>query len=538
MDGPAPNDPSNLPDRRASPCLRWVLVPMVSLWCLILLAIWIPTYLTWPWSNDYDHFAMMAQLWADGGKPYRDVFSFQFPGELYLFYGLGKTFGWGNTVAFYAFDALLVVAFGALLIAWGRRLSGSVLPGLIGFSAFLLFYVSTTALIAGQRDWHAAFFAVCSLLLPGTIPGRFGRLASAIAFGMALTIRPQVIVLLPAILPALDASARPAGSSWTSTFLAVVGWGLLAALVTAAGFIPLVQGGILDDFLANLKLMSQSPYNSVGTAGLWRRLSPLHLPMNLPIALILALLLWDGTKAPLRRHGWVALVMLIGAAFYHAISPTVLPYHVLPQVVAAAVGFVFLAAQILQYGAMTRLTVVALGLLFLFAGARERPRLFQALSSRSPTYTWKTALRLLRSGEEPVKTPLGYYSHHPWADRRALVDYLRAHTTPRTPIANLLIGHTSAIAGEIPRPTALPVDSGLLLMADIPALVPRDQKALETTDPCVVVWEPTDPIGGALMGPALLPLFDTVRQYYQFEARFGAFEVWRRKPSTKPVDAK
>lgn len=533
MDGPthpAAADPDR-PDRLADALIRWVVTPLAGLWCAFLLATWVPTFLTWPWSNDYDHFAMMAQLWEAGGKPYRDIFSFQFPGEVYLFWGLGKAFGWGNSVAFYGFDAALVVAFGALLVAWGRTLSGSLLPGLIGFSAFLLFYVSVTALIAGQRDWHAAFPAVAGLLLPGVVPGRSGRVLSALAFGWALTVRPQVIVLLPAVLPALDASARAAGGSWRPTLRAVAAWLVVVALVMALGFVPLVWAGVLDDFLANLRTMSQSPYNSVGSAGLWRRLSPLHIPMNLPIALVMALLLWDKTSGPLRRAGWVVVVTLAGAAFYHAISPMVFPYHVIPQVVAASVGAAFVAAQVLQYGPKTRLTVVAVGLLFLFFGARERPRSFQALSTRSPTYTVPTALRLLRTGGLPTRPPLGYYSHHPWAYHRDLIEYLRAHTTPETPIANLLISHTAAVAGQVPRPSALPVDSGLLLMADIPALVPRDQKALETTDPCVVVWEPSRPTGGALLGDALLPLFDTVRQYYRFEARFGPFEVWRRKES-------
>ena len=78
------------------PLIRRVLTALVALWCAFLLATWVPTYLTWPWSNDYDHFAMMAQLWDAGGKPYRDIFSFQFPGELYLFWGLGKAFGLGQ----------------------------------------------------------------------------------------------------------------------------------------------------------------------------------------------------------------------------------------------------------------------------------------------------------------------------------------------------------------------------------------------------------------------------------------------------------
>src|SRR4051812_37076970 len=108
MPGPTPLEFSG---RTSNALIRWALTPLVALWCAVLLGTWLPTYLTWPWSNDYDHFAMMAQLWDAGGKPYRDIFSFQFPGELYLFWGLGRAFGPNNTVAYYAYDAALVVAF-------------------------------------------------------------------------------------------------------------------------------------------------------------------------------------------------------------------------------------------------------------------------------------------------------------------------------------------------------------------------------------------------------------------------------------------
>ncbi|MGZ6074628.1 MAG: hypothetical protein ACXWOA_12265, partial [Isosphaeraceae bacterium] len=112
--------------------LRWVVASLVALWCAFLVLTWLPSYLTWPWQNDSEHFAMLAQLWDSGKLPYRDMFSTQFPGEIYIHYLLGKAFGWGNTAAYYAFDAALVIVFGILLVAWGRRRNGALLPGLIG----------------------------------------------------------------------------------------------------------------------------------------------------------------------------------------------------------------------------------------------------------------------------------------------------------------------------------------------------------------------------------------------------------------------
>ena len=64
---------------------------------LLMLASWVPQYLTWPWWNDLDHFATFAMAWDSGLRPYRDLPSFQFPGEYYLYWAVGKACGWGRT---------------------------------------------------------------------------------------------------------------------------------------------------------------------------------------------------------------------------------------------------------------------------------------------------------------------------------------------------------------------------------------------------------------------------------------------------------
>ena len=143
-----------------------------------------------------------------------------------------------------------------------------MLPGLIGFSAFLLFYVSVTALIAGQRDWHATFPAFCGLLLPGVDAGTAGpaSLGRRVRPGADDPAAGRSCSCPRRCWPSTPRSGRT-GGSWKRSVGAVVAWGLVAALVTAAGFVPLVRAGILDDFLGNLKTMSDSPYNSVGAGG-------------------------------------------------------------------------------------------------------------------------------------------------------------------------------------------------------------------------------------------------------------------------------
>ncbi|MGZ3470023.1 MAG: hypothetical protein ACXWO1_10005 [Isosphaeraceae bacterium] len=514
--------------------LRWVVASLVALWCAFLVLTWLPSYLTWPWQNDSEHFAMLAQLWDSGKLPYRDMFSTQFPGEIYIHYLLGKAFGWGNTAAYYAFDAALVIVFGILLVAWGLRRNGALLPGLIGFSTFLLYYVSQNTLVAGERDWHAAFLAMCSLLLPGIGAASAFRVFSAVAFGLAVVVRPQVVLLSPAVVLALDASTRAPEEPWRKTFSALFWWVVVVVVVAGLGFLPLLASGIVGDFLACSRALVQPPYSRISPSEFLIRLSPQKHPLVLVAVGALIGLLWDRTGGSNRRMGYTVLAALVGVLFYPVISPFRFPYHVIPQVAMAALGVTYLVIQILpRRHQPTRLIVAALVLSFLFFGAAAKPLSFKALRPGTETYGLSTAWRVLRAGEMPPLPPLGYFSTYPWADHRALMEYLRRNTATGTPVANLLIYHTSAVTSEIPRRSPLPVDSNCLYMYPIPALVRREIEALKAApDSCVVLWDPSSLEARAA---EFSELIETVRRFYQFEARFGAFEVWRRKPGTTEV---
>src|SRR5829696_4087713 len=111
-------------ERLAAWALRGPLTAALCGLCAFQLSTWIPHYLTWPFWADHDVFATIAQGWDDGRLPYRDLYCNNFPGTVYLFWALGKAFGWGRTLPFYAVDAALVVALGALLIGWSRRRLG------------------------------------------------------------------------------------------------------------------------------------------------------------------------------------------------------------------------------------------------------------------------------------------------------------------------------------------------------------------------------------------------------------------------------
>jgi hypothetical protein len=510
---------------------------LIALWSLFLLAVWIPHYLTWPWCSDHEHFAMMARSWEAGLKPYRDLFSYQFPGEIYLFWMLGKVAGWGNTVALYALDVVLFVGLGILLLLWGWRLSGRLLPGLIGFSSLLMYYLSLQFEMVAQRDFHIAVLALTSLTMPTIWPGHGGRFVSALTFGLALVFRPQVVVLLPAILWSVGCSARPPCTSWRQTLISFLAWGLISGLTVAIGFLPLALNGILDDFLNNLQTMrrlySYGEHSTrTGLLNILAAARPLTLPKNLLLttAIVVGLRLWDRPGNSTTRYFPIVLATIVGIAFYHAISPVQLHYHAVPQTVVAALGLTFASAQLSLGETRPLVRLVALGVLFLVFGARQKPLALEVLTPGDRTYGLGESLRILKTGELPLRPALGFYEHSgfDWSDARAVILYLREQVPPDVPIAMLMMENCAATGAAAGRTSAVPVAEGHgLYLWDYPSLIARVVAALETTESCLVVWNPTHPIYQA---PRFQPLREVIGDRFEPEARFGNIEIWHLRP--------
>jgi hypothetical protein len=236
---------------------RWLAIGFVGLSTLCLLA-WIPHYLYWPWCRDADTYALVAQEWDSGVLPYRDIRSFNFPGHMYLHWILGKLFGWGHTGLFYAFDATALLFLGAVVIAWSQRRLGLSLPGTAAYLIFLAYYLDISFLNVAQRDWHAPLCTTLGLLMLEAWPGRRTRWLSALLAAIALTIRPNAVLFLPALLVAAtngDVTMRgalPTDSARITgkrTILPALEWIGAFAIFTAVGFAPLLLSGLLGDLV-------------------------------------------------------------------------------------------------------------------------------------------------------------------------------------------------------------------------------------------------------------------------------------------------
>ncbi len=475
---------------------------------LAQLASWVPQYLTWPYYADHDVFASAARDWDAGRLPYRDSFCNNLPGTIYVFYLLGKAFGWGKTASFFAFDAALVAGFMALIVVWGHRCLRAWLPGLIGACVFLAYYLDLTYALTAQRDWHACALALGGLMTLQAWPGRSGRYASAVMMGTALLFRPQAIVFLPAYLLGTTA---------------VAGWGLAFAATVLAGLSPLIFQGLLDDMIANVRLAAPgSTYYRTSLTSfvseLVKQLNPLRMVI---VPLLVGLLGWKDEARRRVVRPW--LLATVGALVYKPMSPFPHVYldHVLNVTLAIDTALLAWIALGLDLSRGTRLALV---LLTLAPTAVIKPRFCNPGGSLH-------SLATLGHGGEPEAEPNGYRptpglpaaAYYRWSDYRSTLQWVRENTRPTTRVANML-REVPALTGPTGRLSVFPAESVAWLK-----MVRREDEArfaaeLEKTQDAVVVWIP-DEVG--LSKGFQTPLLDAIaRRRFRLAERFGAIEVW------------
>lgn len=493
-----------------------------------MLAAWVPQYLSWPWWTDLDHFATFALAWDAGVLPYRDLPTFQFPGEYYLFWVLGKVFGWGRTAPVYAADAAALVALGVATAYWSKVRFGKALPGVVGYSWFLCYYLNLGAHQVAQRDWHSAFLATLGLFAVEAVPGRRGRVASAAAMAGALAIRPHVVLLTPAFLLAIDESARPAGGPRCLTSRAALEWGAWVGGFCALAFAPLALAGTLDDFLRGLRQTapggSYSKLTATSFAGRFvRQLGDQWLPTAAACAV--ALLAFRGVH-PRRRTALTWLAAFAGTWLYRPLSPIAHAYLTHPVMLAGSVLAalsVGLALETRGWPSALRAAAVAV---VVGAGFSTWPRYVSA--SRS--------LHALTAGEsvEFPRTPpecSRLHQFYTWDEYRSTVFYLRKTVAPGVRIGNALQG-LPALNGPAARLPAFGEVSLSWFEARIrmPGLDETYVEALRDNRLSVVVWKPGEADSPYnFMPPRLLAY---IRAAYAPEARIGTIEIWRRIPGT------
>lgn len=516
----------------ASWLLRGPLGLLLAMLSLLQFLTWFPNYLTWPWWADHDVFAVAAQSWDAGIRPYRDLAGNNFPATTYVFWVLGRLFGWGRTAPFWAFDGLLLASLCLLMPLWSRRRLGSALPGLAGVALWLGYYLNLDYSLAAQRDWQGPAFGVAGLLAVQIWPDRRGRILAGLSMAVGLAFRPQVILLAPAHAMAVWQSSRTEDSPRIdgNAFRALAGWSMATVVGLAITFAPLAMDGLLGDFLRGVGAVAYGgEYNRTGPLAILERLLTQFQGVRM-LAVPLALgALWASAGRAERRLAVPWLLAMAGTLLYRPLSPVSHAYLAHPMMLvwtllaALLVGFVRKDRRLLPS------VQVVLILLILGLNVTIKPRFCNPRGSLE-------ALSQLRDSHEPGPSPTGYAANpevrmsgrYAWDDYRRLLDHLRLNVPPGVTVANALVG-VPAVAGPTGHLSALPAESVAWVTVVNPADEPRFAEALAAAEQAVVVWSPAeDNVNGV---PRLQAVRQAIREHYEPDHRFGAIEIWKRSPT-------
>jgi hypothetical protein len=494
---------------------------------------WFAQYLAWPWWADHDVFATMAQAWDAGQKPYRDLYSNNFPGTIYLFWLVGKLCGWGNELAYNALDAFLLGGFGATVLMWGRCRLGSWLPGALTLFALAHYYFGLDFSLIAQRDWHAALFAALAMMILEAVPGPWGQRLSALCFAIGLTIRPQVVAFLPGLLWALNASGhgtseRDHGPEWRLNSWRVLSWLLLVVSLVGLLFLPIIDHGLIVDLFHGLaKVLPGSNYNE----GKLSQLATIVLRILAHArvwGLVLAIALrWPTASGSTRISATRWLAMFGGSVLYMAITPQLHPYVENPLWItwAFVLGvFVMMLEERPLPSWRDRLTALVLLGMVLDVGY---------IPSACNPKRLACTVAALASGRPPTLAPWGYRHVYgdqvvlfPWAEYQATLAYLRRDLRPETRVGNALEG--IALNGPAGRLPAFPAESVTWLFVVDSNDEDKFIASLRSMPDSVVVWAPG--IRGKTSVPDRFPrLASEIRLLYEPAARFGDIEVWQRR---------
>jgi len=520
--------------------LRRGLFPALAAWTIVRLAAWLPHYPFWPWCRDVDNYAMFAMHWDVGELPYRDFRAFNFPGHIYLHWALGKLFGWGRPGLVYVVDAAALLTLGGALLVWGRRRLGSMLPGMLSYFVFLAAYLDMQIELVAERDWHAALGMTLSLLTLQAWPGRAGRWTSAFLAAAAFIIRPQAVLLLPALGVAASQGGDGEAQGPRAGAARLAGWACAYALFVLIGFAPLMIAGVMGDLVRGLRVVSiGGPYSTFTPARALAILQEqLGRPTTAPLLVALAALSFRG---PMKGEARPWLAAMLGVLAYRPVSPVAHEYLKTPLILAEAVAWALPVAWCLRAAAAPRpeagrrASLALLAVLFL---------LYESVPMREP-YNCSfpavaDAIRAAARGGWPEEVPPGgwvWYSRersaqYPWQDYQRLLQYLREHTGPDAMVANVLKNvPLPPINGLVGRRSPFRVEAGITWMWMIREdLDGRFADELRGAGPdSVVVWVPAEEDAQPRL--PLKQLTRVIRDEYEFEARFGRMEVWRRKPT-------
>jgi hypothetical protein len=361
-------------------------------------------------------------------------------------------------------------------------------------------------------------------------------------FGLALVMRPHVLLLSPAVVlvVAMSATGNAEAAHGELTVRrrararALLAWGLAASLGLAFGFAPVAAQGMLGNFVQGVRQANYGSYGEypVSFAG---KLITQFAAKRITVGYALAAAAVVAAPSSTRRLALPWLLMLVLVLVYRPLHPVPHAYLAHPLWLIWSLNLAVIAGVVMQMGQRRPwMALGSVGLLLALASPRVPKYWDLGASLRAiGDLTRRTEPALVPPGAAPHFAPASTTSPYTWEQYCEVLDYLRQRTGPNTQIANLLRNLPfPGLNGTIGRISPLRADSGVLwlyaLGTDREADFARD---LEAAGDAVVIWIPGEQTFDRRLE---IPIIErTVPRFYCPEANLSGVQVWRRMAQSR-----
>jgi 4-amino-4-deoxy-L-arabinose transferase-like glycosyltransferase len=292
---------------------------------LVLVSVWGVASLWWPYGGDQAWLGWIADTILAGGRPYVNAWDNNTPGGPLLQAAVQAVFGHAEW-PLRALDLIFLGVTCWALMVLGRRLASRE-AGLWAALAFACWYGAKGSWHTAERDGWGAMFVVWAMALATTNTGLRSRLFSGGLVGLAVLMKPLLVVfLLPLTVAYLEEEQEPRVGVFLRRSVPVLAGFAVPVAAVALWLAP--GGGLVEAYrcvvLFNLCVYAHIPTKDTGTvfAGITYPL------LRTPCLVILAL---AGSVALLgaqgRRRWSVAAIWPLAAWIIVVAQPNRLIYH-------------------------------------------------------------------------------------------------------------------------------------------------------------------------------------------------------------------
>lgn len=497
---------------------------------------WLPHYLFWPMWMDAEHFAISAQAWDAGIRPYRDLIDFNFPGPIYFYWLIGKVFGWGRPMMANLADVIVLMGFGSVVLCWSRRIFASWAPGLLSCFLMARYYMSLDYARVMQRDWYVFVIGSMAVLTIQAWKNEGRWIVAGILLSAGLVIRPYAVLWGIPVGIALCLEPSDFNGQLRNRVLRLTLSGLVSSILFWS---PLFYFQLFDDFLGHLlQELLQSNYKPNEVESLhwiiWDQIKRATEFTSLLVLMLSGIKIQNDKMMKSVWQVWCAAFLIL--LLYKPLCPvrhdyTQIPFSMTSCLVIGICSGLWIKAGKIDFSRFVLASLVWMH--FYFPGWPQMAD-FQASAQAIQAFgKWDNLKQTPPGCRDAWRIVANQQYLYRWQDYLDLLDYIRNEVPEGVRVVNFLLFHPyPTVNAPTGRLSLWPCGEGILWLSWVhKSMEPDFAKALDSKEPAIVILSDERP---GWPPPNQFPAIEkTIRTEFELVTRRGAFQVWARR-QTKP----